>query len=206
MHTLASGGFFIPAQPRKLQDPLFNFLYIWPSIYIAVRQLLSFILVGLVSFQSTGYLVLPMVRLGAARSRSVKTLREEGDELILLISRAEFESCRSGKREFWRDGVLYDIISIRPEGNSIRVTACADRHEQALLQGIQQMFQYPEGTSNGNPLPRLLAQLLTAPYMQAGIAWVLRHPRVAEYHINFLSPFFPDSREPEICSPPPETV
>ena len=181
-------------------------LYIWPSNDVAVRHLSSFILIGLVSFQSAGYLILPMVRLGAVRSRAMKHLQEESEAVTLLLAHVEFESGRSGKRELWREGILYDIKSIRREGDSVRVIACPDRHEQVLLQGFRQIFQHSAGTTAGNPLSKLLVQLLTAPFLQTGFAWLLAMPPQTPLRTSFAGPFLPGSRQPDICSPPPETV
>jgi len=181
-------------------------LYIWPSNDVAVRQLLSFLLIGLVFFQSAGYLVFPMMRLDAVRSRASKRMQEEGEEIALLIPQNEFESGRSGKREFWREGVLYDIKSMRRAGNFVRVIACADRQEQVLLQGFRQIFQHSAGTVAGNPLSKLLAQLLAAPFLQTGFAWLLAMPPQTSLRTSFAGPFLPGSRQPDICSPPPETV
>lgn len=189
-----------------MRRPFFQFLYIWPSNDAALRPLLSFILSGLVFFQSAGYLVLPMVRLDAVRSRALKRMQEEDEEIVLQVPRAEFESGRSGKREFWREGVLYDVISIRREGDSVRVIACPDRHEQVLLQGFRQIFQHLAGTTAGNPLSKLLVQLLTAPFLQTGFAWMLAIPPQAPCRTSFAGPFLPGSRQPDVCSPPPETV
>ncbi len=147
-----------------------------------------------------------MVRLGAVRSRAMKRLQEEGEEVAFLLTQVELESGRSGTGEFWREGILYDIKSIRREGDSVRVIACADRHEQVLLQGFRQIFQHSAGTTAGNPLSKLLAQLLAAPFLQTDVDWLLGLPGTEAFRTSFAGSLLPDSRQPDICSPPPETV
>ncbi len=145
-----------------------------------------------------------MVRLSAVRSRSMKRTQEEGEEVVFLVSRPEFESNRSGRREWWHNGLLYDIKSIRREGDSLRVTARADRHEQVLLRGFQQIFQQSGGLPAGNVLSKLLAQFLAAPFLQTELAWTLQHPGTTAFKTPFATPLLPDSRKPDISSPPPE--
>ncbi len=148
-----------------------------------------------------------MAQLGAVRARTMKRLQKGEEDVVLVVSQSEFESGRSGKREFWHNGILYDIKSVRNAGDLLRVTACADRHEQVILQGIQQLFQQAPGAPSGNnPLGKLLAQLLTAPFMQTDLAWILKSPGVKRSAICFGIKQFPGSRQPDIYAPPPETV
>ncbi|MEO6038624.1 MAG: hypothetical protein ABIQ93_09425 [Saprospiraceae bacterium] len=171
-----------------------------------MRYFLPYLLLALAAFQSGATLLLPLAQLGVARSRAAIRLgsRAKGSEMYVL-GRADFESGRSGQREWWHDGQLYDLQEWAIQGDSVRLTALPDAREQCLLAGFQRLFGAQPGPAQGaNPLTRWLVQLLAQPFLSTDYRWTLRPPTPYFSPATFLFQAGERIGFARIFSPPPD--
>lgn len=130
-----------------------------------------------------------------ARTRAAGRLRSgmEHKETFVL-SRPDFIRNRSGQREWWHNGLLYDLKSVEAQGDSVRIVAMPDTREQWLLAGFQRFFGADTGSSpTANPLARLLVRLVAQPFLATEQVWTLSPlPAVPD----FLQPVFIYQRQP----------
>ena len=182
-------------------------VYLYPNYNYRLRRFLSYLLLALAAFQCGASLLLPLAQVGMARTRADGRLRSEtAHKETFVLSRPDFLRNRSGQREWWHNGLLYDLKSLEVQGDSVRIVALPDAQEQWLLAGFQRFFGANTNRSpTANPLARLLVQLLAQPFLPADHAWILSPPAV----LDFFRPDYRYERQPlagfaRIFSPPPD--
>jgi len=142
-----------------------------------LRHILTYILLSLAIFQGCVSLLLPLVQLSRARNRASSRLRSKEGEEIFILKKVDFANGRSGSREWWHEGQLYDLKKVEPLGDLVRLHAVADAQEQWIIAGFQRIFgAAPHTRSPSNPLTRLLVQILAQPFLPAEHAWTLESP------------------------------
>ncbi len=173
-----------------------------------LRHFRPYMLLVLAAFHCGASMLLPLAQVSMARSRaSVRLRRTTEQEETFRLSKTVFLQGRSGQREWWHDGQLYDLKHIQVKGDSVCITAVADVYEQKLIAGFQHLFGVENGAKPGtNSLLRLLVQFLFQPFLSAAAAWSLLTPPAVRFfppvhffQTRYLSGFF------RIFSPPPES-
>lgn len=164
-------------------------------------------LAALLVFQAAAWsLALSILQYQAKTAAHAALHRRETPLQTVTLAAGFLSKIRVGKKEIRLDGKLYDIKNQIVAGDSVKLLLYHDRYEEALLDGLDNLFVSGGNNSGAAQIPNLenwLAKWFGATYLLPETPELIQRQDIFFRHF-FISILPVAQAEPDCFSPPPE--
>jgi CYTH domain-containing protein len=172
-----------------------------------MQRLTAIVLTCLISFQTIGYLMIQLTRLGEARAAMAYAQKQvdaaDAAETIVLTA-LDFERLNINQKEIRFQGALYDIVA--RAGNSdgtVTLQVLRDAPEQHVLDEFSAWIGRTRQSAQ-RPVVAYFAALLTMAFIVPDVPAPLPAPAADQMIACFPFPEYPAAFTPDGLTPPPE--
>lgn len=174
-----------------------------------MRVVASIFLVALLFLNLFGFYAAFVVEQGAIRESVSENIERDGNSSgqLMVLSRSEFEDldwARTGK-EFLLNGRLFDVVSIEPTTNGIKIYVESDLRETSLLTEYISLYKEQSGKEPFNAAAKNILQHFFQDFAPEINCLNSFHCWIA-FHFNRSNLSFISSFSEGILSPPPQVI
>ena len=139
-------------------------------------------------------------------NEDAKTGNRDADVSQGTFHKDFIQKIKVGRKEIVLNGHLYDYRILSESSDSVRLALYHDKHEQALLSALGQVFKSGENSKipSSTPLALWLSKWLGSDFLLSEKSTVFFRLELRFQKQNFTTPSFSAQFAPSVFAPPPE--
>ena len=139
-------------------------------------------------------------------NEDAKTGNRDADVSQGTFHKNFIQKIKVGRKEIVLNGQLYDYRILSESSDSVCLALYHDKHEQALLFALGQVFKSGEDSKipSSTPLALWLSKLLGSDFLLSEKSTVFFRLELRFQKQNFITPSFSAQFAPSVFAPPPE--
>jgi hypothetical protein len=173
-----------------------------------MQRLSALILVGLICFQTIGYLMIQLSRLGEARNAMtcIQTSGQAtGNAETIVLTAHNLGQLAVGKKEIRYQGSLYDIVAQSDNADgTVTLQVLRDTPEQNILDAFSTWIGSARQSTQEHPVVAYMASLLTIAFILPEMPAILQAPEREWAQTCFYYGFSRGEAPVDGWAPPPD--